>query len=620
MLYPSVLDSLRYNFARIGARRTGRASSRNRLASCRLQLETLEDRTVPSTLTVTNNLDTGVAGDGSLRGEIAAAQSGDTIQFAHSLAGQTITLTKGELAITKSLDIEGLGADKLTVSGNDASRVFDLTGGGADVTITGLTIADGRAAQGGGIENVASNLTLSHVKLSNDQAIGLPGGPGEGGGVYNGSAATLHVVDSVFTGDVVKGGAADAKGNAGIALGGGLFNAGVATLRDSTFTANRATGGDSAPGGQGGNGMGGAVGNAGTLAVRSSTFTDNQAIGGLHGRAGVYPFVGAGGGAAIMNLASLAVDDSAFADNQSFGGAGYAGVAGGNGNAPAIQSDGAPVTAGGGAGAPASVTVSHSTFLDNQATGGPGGAGAAGGGGNGGVILTTDTTFTITDSIFRRNRVTGGTGGTGGAGGVARGGAIYQSARDGDATLLVSHSTFTDNRAIGGAAGAGGKGGSALGGAIENLDNTTIPGLHSARATVSDCILADNEAQGGNGSSGGNGMGGAIANQDGAVLTVSHTLLFGNLSRGGDGDVGGDGLGGGLYVDGGTVQVDHTHIVRNLAVGGAGTTGLNDGQGIGGGVYVAPGGKACKDAKTRITKNEASTSNDDVFGAFTTCS
>src|SRR5262245_65461920 len=73
------------------------------------RLEVLEDRTVPSTLTVTNNLDTGVAGDGSLRGQIAAAQSGDTLNFAPGLLGQTISLTNGELAITKNLDIEEIG-------------------------------------------------------------------------------------------------------------------------------------------------------------------------------------------------------------------------------------------------------------------------------------------------------------------------------------------------------------------------------------------------------------------------------------------------------------------------------------------------------------------------------
>jgi hypothetical protein len=46
--------------------------------------------------------------------------------------------SSGELAINKSLGIEGLGADQLTVSGNDSSRVFALTGSGADATIAGL--------------------------------------------------------------------------------------------------------------------------------------------------------------------------------------------------------------------------------------------------------------------------------------------------------------------------------------------------------------------------------------------------------------------------------------------------------------------------------------------------
>src|SRR5262249_38549628 len=114
-------------------------TARRRHGSFRPQLESLEGRWVPSTLTVTNSLDTGAAGDGSLRGEIAAAQSGDTINFAPGLAGQTITLTNGELAITRSLDIEGPGANQLTVNGNHASRVFDISGG-VTVTIAGMTM------------------------------------------------------------------------------------------------------------------------------------------------------------------------------------------------------------------------------------------------------------------------------------------------------------------------------------------------------------------------------------------------------------------------------------------------------------------------------------------------
>src|SRR5262249_38513435 len=46
------------------------------------RLEVLEDRCVPSALTVTKISDTGLFADGSLRGEILAATSGDSIQFA----------------------------------------------------------------------------------------------------------------------------------------------------------------------------------------------------------------------------------------------------------------------------------------------------------------------------------------------------------------------------------------------------------------------------------------------------------------------------------------------------------------------------------------------------------
>ncbi len=105
----------------------------------RPRLQILEDRTVPSTLTVTNNLDSGA---GSLRDTIKHASSGDMIVFDPSLNGQTITLTSDELAIKKSVDIEGPGADKLAVSGNDSNRIFDV-GQGLTVTIAGLTMTHG---------------------------------------------------------------------------------------------------------------------------------------------------------------------------------------------------------------------------------------------------------------------------------------------------------------------------------------------------------------------------------------------------------------------------------------------------------------------------------------------
>src|SRR6516165_4327958 len=104
-----------------GRRKRGRPRQAARRPSLVPRLLVLEDRTLPSTLTVLNNAD---SGDGSLRAAISVAQSGDQIVFDPSLHGQTITLTSGQLAITKSLDIEGPGADQLSISGNHQSRIF----------------------------------------------------------------------------------------------------------------------------------------------------------------------------------------------------------------------------------------------------------------------------------------------------------------------------------------------------------------------------------------------------------------------------------------------------------------------------------------------------------------
>jgi hypothetical protein len=157
------------------------------------RLETLEDRTVLSTLTVTSAADDGSSG--TLRAVIASASSGDTIAFDPSLKGQTITLASGELAITKNLDIEGPGADKLSVSGNAASRVFDLSSG-ASLTIADLTITNGLADHGGAIlDEAGASLALSHVVVANNQAVGGLGG----GAIFNDTGASLSISESLLT-------------------------------------------------------------------------------------------------------------------------------------------------------------------------------------------------------------------------------------------------------------------------------------------------------------------------------------------------------------------------------------------------------------------------------------
>src|ERR1043166_6678164 len=94
-------------------------------------------------LTVTKTQDTndGVCdADCSLREAVAAAASGDTIVFSSLFnTPQTITLSLGQITIDKSLTITGTGQDLVTISGNNASRIFFSNGNGFTVNISGMT-------------------------------------------------------------------------------------------------------------------------------------------------------------------------------------------------------------------------------------------------------------------------------------------------------------------------------------------------------------------------------------------------------------------------------------------------------------------------------------------------
>src|SRR5262245_52607758 len=244
------------------SRPSGRASTRGARGHFRPRLEALEGRDVPSTLTVTNNLD---SGKGSLRYEIAHANKNTTIDFAPSLDGQTITLTSGELDITTGLTIQGPGAGQLTISGGKNSRVFEVNAG-APVVLSGLTISGGAGVarallvnpydgDGGGILNL-STLTLSGCVVSGNSVgeIGL----NFGGGIYN--AGTLALTGCTVSNNYAWGSNLDTTGG----YGGGIYNAGTLTVSTSTLSGNVAY-----------NGFGGGIYNAGTLTVSTSTFNSN---------------------------------------------------------------------------------------------------------------------------------------------------------------------------------------------------------------------------------------------------------------------------------------------------------------------------------------------------------
>ena len=101
--------------------------------------------TVPSVFTVTNTND---AGAGSLRDAITNAANGDLINFSSLFnTPQTITLTSAELSVDKSLVFQGPGANLLTVRRADTApdfRIFVLPRGCRTVTISGMTISNGR--------------------------------------------------------------------------------------------------------------------------------------------------------------------------------------------------------------------------------------------------------------------------------------------------------------------------------------------------------------------------------------------------------------------------------------------------------------------------------------------
>src|SRR4051794_38829729 len=158
---------------------SARPGATARRRSSALHLEILEDRLTPSSLTVTTNAD---GGPGSLRDAIASAVSGDTINFTKEV--RVITLTGTALEISKNLDIEGTGANRLSISANDASRVFYVKSGNT-LTLANLTIANGQAS---------GPLPTSLV----GEFSGGGTGAGGGGGILNEHGATLNLINDTI--------------------------------------------------------------------------------------------------------------------------------------------------------------------------------------------------------------------------------------------------------------------------------------------------------------------------------------------------------------------------------------------------------------------------------------
>jgi CSLREA domain-containing protein len=249
-----------------------------------------------ATFTVTTLADTDDGAlcdaDCSLREAAAATNTtagADEIVFASGLTG-TIALTDddGEIPLRESVTVTGPGADVLTVSGNDSSRIFyaNTTVHGAPydpVSISGLTLTrafDG--GRGGAVYARFTNVTLDGLVITDNYG-------GGGGGVYSGGGQ-FAVTNSVFDGNDANGG------------GGALYVLGTegtpaddieVLIADSSFTGNYSDG-------YGGGAM---IDAEGDVVVERSTFTGNRTP-------------DDGGGLNVDNLeGSLTIRDSTFSGN-----------------------------------------------------------------------------------------------------------------------------------------------------------------------------------------------------------------------------------------------------------------------------------------------------------------
>lgn len=143
------------------ARPGGAALRRARLSALIALLPSLG---MAATFNVTS---TGDSGSGSLRDAIDQANrtaGADTITFAANVTG-TITLTGGAIDVLDAVRITGPGALKLSISGNNASRILRVDPAIDDeiiaVDISGLSFVNGHADdEGGAIFANDSDLTI----------------------------------------------------------------------------------------------------------------------------------------------------------------------------------------------------------------------------------------------------------------------------------------------------------------------------------------------------------------------------------------------------------------------------------------------------------------------------
>ena len=192
----------------------------------------------PASLVVSNNND---SGPGSLRQTLqdAGGSDYDTISFAPGVTG-VITLTNGPIVVDKTLSITGPGATILTLSGNNNSRIFSITGKNTQLVLDGLSLVQAQSADGCLLVSTNAALNVEFCTVRGNACAGIynqgqveliystvagNANPGPGGAIAN-QGGNLTVVDSTLSGNSAS-------------LGGGIyFNHGSLFLYSSTIVSN----------------------------------------------------------------------------------------------------------------------------------------------------------------------------------------------------------------------------------------------------------------------------------------------------------------------------------------------------------------------------------------------
>lgn len=155
------------------------------------------------------------------------------------------TLTLGELAIQSDLTINGTSADTTIVDGNQSSRVFDVYTPTLS-TISKMTVRNGNATTGGGINN-GGTLWISSTTILSNSAVA-------GGGIDN--VGTLRITSSTIASNLAIGANANCGGinntgyvetantiisnNKALNSGGGICNNGIGDLQTLAILSNTA--------------------------------------------------------------------------------------------------------------------------------------------------------------------------------------------------------------------------------------------------------------------------------------------------------------------------------------------------------------------------------------------